>query len=110
MTDSNEVLEKLILAGAVEVAGLDPNGEFLYAFTPQMPELFPEFHEHVSRHYSEAITDLWSNGYLEISLDENGDEIVTLNEKSVDPEELAKLDIPGRTLMDAILRSFEIES
>lgn len=110
MTDNNEILEKLILAGAVEVAGLDPSGEFLYSFTPQMPELFPEFYEHVSYHYSAAITDLWTNGYLEITLDENGDEIVTLNEKSTDPAELEKLDIPGRTLMDAILRSFEIES
>ena len=76
MTDNNEILEKLILAGAVEVAGLDPSGEFLYSFTPQMPELFPEFYEHVSYHYSAAITDLWTNGYLEITLDENGDEVL----------------------------------
>lgn len=110
MTDSNDVLEKLILAGAVEVAGLDPNGEFLYAFTPDLPKIFPEFYEHVSRHYSAAITDLWSNGYIDITLDENGEEIVMLNDKSTNPEELSKLDIPGRTLMDAILKSFQIES
>ena len=110
MTNNDEILEKLILAGAVEVAGLDPNGEFLYSFTADMPNLFPEFYEHVSHMYSNAITELWSDGYLDITLNEDGEEIVMLNEKSVDTVELDKLSVTARSLMDSILRSFQIES
>jgi hypothetical protein len=110
MSETDDILAKLILAGAVEVAGLDPQGEFLYSFTPQIAEIFPEFYEHVFNNYSTAVMELWSKGYIDIKMDADGEELVSLNDKSSDPESLDKLNDAERALMDGILRSFDEQS
>lgn len=104
-------IEKLILAGVVEVAGLDKEtGEFLYSFNPDLRNTNPELYSALSNSYSLAVLDLWTSGYVDIDLDENNEQIVLLNEKSTNPEELNKLSEQERAMMNSILRSFDIES
>lgn len=105
-----DYIETLILAGIVEVAGIDAKtGNFLYSFNPELAETNPEFYSVVSNSYASAILELWTNGYLDIDIDDNNEQIVRLNDKSVDKEELDKLSAPERSLMNSILRSFDIE-
>lgn len=110
MSEVNDIIEQLILVGAVEVAGLDSKtGEFMYSFTPKASEIFPEFHEHMTNHYHAAIMELWNEGYIEIRMDDEGEPLVGLNEKSTDVEALAKLGDAERALMYAILGQFDVE-
>jgi len=87
----NVIIDKLILEGAMEIAGIDSNsGEFLYVFTPKLKEVMPElYHEHVN-HVNGELMRLWEKGFLNIDFMSESP-IVTLSEKALDPSELAKL-------------------
>ncbi len=45
-SDENEMIEKLILEGGLEVAGIDSeDGSLLYSFTPKIKQLMPELYD-----------------------------------------------------------------
>ena len=92
MTSSeNEMIEKLILEGGLEVAGVDSeNGSFLYSFTPKIKELMPElYNDHLNRVNSEILS-LWERAYVDIDFLAK-EPVVTLTDKSFDPVEMSKL-------------------
>jgi hypothetical protein len=90
-SDENEMIEKLILEGALEVAGIDSeDGSLLYSFTPKIKEVMPElYYDHMDSVNSEILS-LWERGYVDIDFFSN-DPIVKLNSKSFNPVEIAKL-------------------
>ena len=51
-SDENEMIEKLILDGALEVAGVDSeDGSLLYSFTPKIQQVMPElYNDHLFLH------------------------------------------------------------
>jgi hypothetical protein len=85
------IVDKLILDGAMEIAGIDSNnGEFLYVFTPKLKEVMPElYHEHVN-HVNGELMRLWEMGFINIDFMSDSP-IVTLAEKALDKAELDKL-------------------
>jgi hypothetical protein len=98
------MIDKLMLAGALEAAGVDSNtGEFLYVFTPKLKEVMPElYHQHLNYVNSE-IMRLWEKGFVNVDLmSENP--IVTLTEKSFDENALSSLDNKDRWGLEEIKR------
>jgi hypothetical protein len=87
----SEMLDKLILEGAIEVVGIDSKtGEFLYAMTNKMQEVSPELYKEHLNSVHKDIMSLWENRYLYIDfMDENP--IVTLTPKSFDKEAIKML-------------------
>jgi hypothetical protein len=90
-SDENEMIEKLILEGAMEVAGVDAeNGELLYSFTPKIQQVMPElYHDHMNSVNAEILS-LWERGYVDIDFLAK-DPVVTLGSKSFDNTEILKL-------------------
>ena len=90
-SDENEIIEKLILEGAMEVAGVDAeNGELLYSFTPKIEQVMPElYHDHLNKTNAEILS-LWERGYVDIDFLAK-EPIVRLANKSFDPVEMSKL-------------------
>jgi len=90
-SDENKIIERLILEGAMEVAGVDAeNGELLYSFTPKIQQVMPElYHDHMNSVNAEILS-LWERGYVDIDL-LSKDPIVTLALKSFDETEISKL-------------------
>jgi hypothetical protein len=90
-SDENEMIEKLILEGAMEVAGVDAeNGELLYSFTPKIEQVMPElYHDHLNKTNAEILS-LWERGYVDIDFLAK-EPIVRLANKSFDPIEMSKL-------------------
>jgi hypothetical protein len=91
ISDENEMIEKLILEGAMEVAGVDAeNGELLYSFTPKIQQIMPElYNDHLNRTNAEILS-LWERGYVDIDFLAK-EPIVTITDKSFDPVEMSKL-------------------
>jgi hypothetical protein len=89
--EEDKIIEKLILEGGLEVAGIDSeDGSLLYAFTPKIKELMPElYNDHINSVNSEILS-LWERGYVDIDL-LSKDPIVTLASKSFDEAEISKL-------------------
>ena len=90
-SDENEMIEKLILDGALEVAGVDSeDGSLLYSFTPKIQQVMPElYHDHLNRVNAEILS-LWERAYVNIDFLAK-EPVVTLTDKSFDPVEMSKL-------------------
>lgn len=104
---TNEILDKLILEGAIEVAGIDKEtGDFLYQFTGKLKEVYPALYEEHINHVNSELMRLWEKGFLNINIsDENP--IVTLTEKAFIKEELDKLSKDDRWGIEEIKRLYK---
>jgi len=87
----NEMIEKLILEGGLEVSGIDSeDGSLLYSFTPKIKELMPELYDDHLNKVNSEILSLWERGYVDMDFLAK-EPIVTLTNKSFDPIEMSKL-------------------
>jgi hypothetical protein len=110
MSDINqEIIDKLILDGALQIAGLDSEtGDFLYQFTPKLKEVMPALYEEHVTHVNGELMRLWEKGFLNINFMEDNP-IVTLTEKALDIEELSKLPKEDRWGIEEIKRLLKIQ-
>lgn len=106
-----EIMEQLILSGALEPAGIDSEtGEFLYNFTPKLKNVSPLLYEEHVAHVNGELMRLWENGFLDINLTEENP-IVKLTTKAFDDVEISKLskeDKWGIQEIKRILKSQEL--
>ena len=85
-------VDNLILAGALEPAGIDPEtGEMLYNFTKKLEEVNPILHREVNNMFTDHIMKLWELDIVTMNLmDENP--LVNLTEKAFDNSLIERLD------------------
>jgi len=103
-----EYIDMLILNGAVEVVGVNPEtGDFLYQFTEKMFEFAPQIYHQMLEQFEKDIMLLWTAGF--VSMDPtSANPIVSLTPKAFDPEELSKLSIEERLVIEDVKRMFFI--
>jgi hypothetical protein len=107
MPEINYAIEELILAGAMEVSGIDQEtGQFLYNFTPKLEEMYPGLFKLVIDNVYGHILSLWEKGFLNINMDSD-DPMISLTEKGVDASELLKLEDHEFLIMENLIRAFE---
>lgn len=81
MSFENDMLEKLILEGSVEVSGIDiETGNILYGFTPDVATKNPELFNSITESFYKRVISLWEKGFLNINMDDS-DPTVTLTDK-----------------------------
>jgi len=103
-SNEDELIENLILQGALEVAGLDAEtGEFLYAVTSKMKEVMPDLYEDHLKTVNRDLLNLWEKGYVNIDLF-LPDPIVTISEKGLDKNEISKLTKPEIWALEEVKR------
>ena len=91
MENSDDLIEDLILKGALEIAGIDMDtGEPLYNFTEKLKDINPELHEQVFTFFSSEAMDLWQKGFLDMDVTERNPQ-VKLTQKALDKIEVMKL-------------------
>jgi hypothetical protein len=85
-------IEDLILSGAVEVAGVDPEtGEMLYNFTNKLDQVHPALAREVENMFDSHVMKLWELGMVKMNvMDKNP--IVKLTPKAFDPGSIKSLD------------------
>ncbi len=104
MNDETNDIEKLIMSGGLEVAGVDSEtGELLYVFTPKMKKINKELYRDHLNFVNSEIMALWEKGFVNVDLmlDEP---IVTLTEKALINDELSKLTKQQRWSLEEIKR------
>lgn len=91
MSEEFEVVDKLILEGGLEIAGIDiDTGEFLYSFTEKLEELNPELHDNLKNFFYNEVINLWEKGFVNISFFDE-DPIVTISDKGFDESKVKTL-------------------
>ena len=103
-SNEDELIENLILQGALEVAGVDSeNGEFLYAITSRMKEVMPDLYEDHLKTVNRDLLNLWEKGYVNIDFF-LPDPVVTISEKGLDKDEISKLTKPEIWALEEVKR------
>ena len=89
--EESDILDKLILDGAVEVAAIDSKtGQCMYVITPKMKDVFPEMYREYQESVHNDIMRLWENGFLSIDFTEENP-MVFLTDKAYDKDEISSL-------------------
>jgi hypothetical protein len=107
--DEDDAIEKLILAGALEVAGIDiDTGEPVYNFTEKLIDVNPELHNEVSTYFSRETMALWQEGFLDMDITEKNP-IVRLTQKALDEIEVANLNKDKQYTLKEIIRIISLD-
>jgi hypothetical protein len=91
MNPIDSTIEALIITGAIEVVGIDPETEQpLYKFNQSIQEVMPELYKEHINEVNRDIMRLWEKGFLEIDF-MSEDPVVTLTDKAFNDEEIEKI-------------------
>lgn len=109
MDKEDQIIEELILNGALEVCGIDMDtGEPLYNFTSKLESTNPELHNEFFSYFHQDVMSLWGLGYIEMDVtDENP--MVSLTQKAINKSEVLKLDKGMQYTLKEIIRIVEQE-
>ena len=85
-----EIMDQLILKGAISFVSFNSNGEPLYTFTPKIKDVMPELYEEHLNIVNGELMNLWEKGFLNINFLEE-DPTVTLTDMAFDMEQINTL-------------------
>jgi hypothetical protein len=77
----SKMLEYYIEIGAVEIEGVDENGEIIYAISEMAKEVAPELWESHVRHIDESLVMLYKMGLIDIEYDEDLNATIHIREE-----------------------------
>jgi DNA-binding MarR family transcriptional regulator len=85
--DPDESLDHYIEIGAVEIAGIEEDGEFIFKITEKARELAPELWEAHQEHVDDVLLGLFEEGLLTVTYNEELEAVVELTPEG---KEIAK--------------------
>lgn len=101
----NDDIEELILSGALEPAGIDPEtGEMLYNFTDKLKDVNPQLHREVNNTFSSHIMRLWELDMITMDITSQNP-MVNLTPKAFDPKLMESLEEEVAYTLKEIKRS-----
>lgn len=105
----DNMLEKLILDGMVEFAGLDKRtGEMLYSFTDKAIQSDPDFFTNTMETQIRDIYTLWELGFLDMNIAEENP-LVRITKRALDEEAVGSLPTDLRLALEQIIEMSRIE-
>ena len=80
--EHQEIMEYLISEGAAILDGIDENGEPIYKFDMDvLEEVMPELHAVMQEDMDQFLVDLYQQGLIEVSYDENLNALMSISEQ-----------------------------
>ena len=102
-------IEQLILAGAVEPAGINSEtGEFLYSFTEKASEIMPEMYRDYLDYLHQEIMYFWELGFFEIDDFAKSNPTISVTPKVTDDHAIAQLSEKKQKSLIEILRALKV--
>lgn len=77
--DFNERLAYYMEIGAIEAAGVDENGEIMFAINESARDLAPELWEAHEHFVDQALVELYEAGHIKVDYDENLEAMISLS-------------------------------
>jgi hypothetical protein len=90
MNPEKDLLDQLILKNAVEVVGINNDGEILYSFTPKIKDVMPDLYKEHLNHVNQEVMNLWEKGFLNVGLFSDNP-MVTLTKQAFNKEAISQL-------------------
>jgi hypothetical protein len=104
MSISEELIESLILRGAIEFSGVDQRGELLFTFTEKIHDIAPAVYQVMLSMQTQDMNHLWINGFIDIDDVNIKDTTLHATSKAFDPEELKTLDANQVVILEQIIQ------
>lgn len=103
--NSENIIEFLVLSGALEAAGIDSEtGELLYSFTEKIKDVMPElYHDHIN-HVNKEIMGLWEKGFVKMDLLSDVNPVIGLTPLAFDKNALNALSKQDQWAIEEIKR------
>ena len=76
-------LEHYIEIGAVDIAGMDEDGEILFAITEKAKYLAPELWDAHQKHVDESLIELYKRGLIDVEYNEDLEAEVKMSEEGL---------------------------
>lgn len=107
MLDPKELIDALILSGALEISAMDSeSGQMVYAVTDKMEELAPEIYREINDQIQRDVMSLWQKGLLAVDLLSNSPDI-SITELALDRANWIDLSDSEHSTMNTVMRAFE---
>jgi hypothetical protein len=104
----HDIIDELILSGALEASAVDENGEMLYSFTQKLKDVNPTLYKEHLNFVNSEIMFLWQQGFLFISDLSEENPIISVTQKAFDQEEIDQLDEDKRRSLLEIKRVLKV--
>lgn len=106
MIDPQDLLDTLILEGALVIQGVDEYGEILYGFTEKLAELAPELYKEFTELIHSSVMSLWEKGFVTMNvMDESP--VIAPTEMALDRRTWEHLSDNELQTMIALMKAFE---
>jgi hypothetical protein len=103
---SKEDIEYFLAIGALELSHINDEGEKVYHLTETAKEIAPQLYEKQMKGFNEILFSLWNKGVLDLSFDEDGEPLISLNEDTESLLEKNILDEEEKEVMEQIVLSW----
>lgn len=108
MIEPGELLDTLILEGALVIQGVDEDGEIMYGFTDKLAKIAPELYNEFMEMIHSSVMSLWEKGFIDMNVADE-DPVVSPTDFGLDRNNWTNLDNNETQTMIALVKSFEGE-
>ena len=77
--DDDEKLAHYIEIGAVELAGMDESGEFIFQITEKARDIAPELWEAHEEHINRSLIDLYEKGLINVTYNDDLEAVIEMS-------------------------------
>lgn len=109
MIDPKDLIDALILEGALEIEGIDQeSGQMIFSVTEKMKEIAPDIYNEFEETLYKTVLSLWENGFINMNMmDERP--TVSPTEYALDRNTWKGLSAEELHVMNTIMMRFEGE-
>jgi hypothetical protein len=84
MDEDDEKLQHYLEIGAIELEGVDENGEVIYSISEKAKEIAPELWESHKEWVDKALLDLYKSGLISVDYNEDLEATINLSPEGYD--------------------------
>jgi len=104
-SDDQDLIDTLILEGALVISGINEEGEIVYNVTEKLRDLAPELYYEFLNMMKASVMSLWEKGFLNMDVTlENP--LVKPTEKALDSDAVKNLDESEQQTLEALMKAF----
>jgi hypothetical protein len=79
--DGEDKMEYYISIGAIELAGMDSDGEFIFNITDKAKILAPELWQAHQEHVDESLIELYNKGLINVTYNEDLEAVIEMSDE-----------------------------
>ena len=79
--DSEDKMEYYLSIGAIELSGVDEDGEFIFSITDKAKRLAPELWRAHEEHVNESLVQLYSKGLITVTYNDDLEAIIEMSDE-----------------------------